>query len=51
MLQEEVVQQIQMQRIKQAQEEKSWIAYVNINLTGSVTQMSEEDAEIFLGLL
>ena len=44
-LHEEVVQQIRIDRIKQAQEEEGWIANVKKYLTGNVTQMSEEDAK------
>ena len=48
---DEVVQQIRIERIKQAQEEEGWIANLKNFLVGSVTQMSEEDAKCILGLL
>ena len=43
---EEVVQQIRIERIKQAKEEEGWIAYLKNFLVGSVTQMSDEDAKM-----
>ena len=50
-LRKEVVHQIRIERIKQAQEEEGWIANVKKYLTGNVTQMSEKMRRCVIGLL
>ena len=45
-LREEGVQQIRIERIKQAQEEGGWIANVNYYLVGNMTQMNDDDAKM-----
>ena len=45
MLREEVLQQIRIGGIKQAQEEESWISNVKEYLVVNVTQLSVEDSK------
>ena len=44
-LQEEVVQQMRIERITQAQEEESWIVNLKDYLVGDLTQLNAEDAK------
>ena len=44
-LQEEILQQIRIERIKQAQEENNWIANLKEYLIGDVTLLSAEDSK------
>ena len=44
-LQEEIVQRMRIERIKQAQEEESWIANLKKYLVGDLTQLNAEDAK------
>ena len=48
-MQEEVVQRIRIERIKQAQEEESWIANLKEILIGDTTKLSIEEASYVLG--
>ena len=43
--QEEIVQQIQIERIKQDQDEESWISNLKIYMTGKVSTITSADAK------
>ena len=45
-LQEEIVQQMRIERIKQAQEEESWIANLKEYIVGDLTHINAEDAKL-----
>ena len=45
-VQEEIVQQIRIERIKQAQDEESWIFNLKIYLTGDVSTIASADAKL-----
>ena len=45
-LQEDVVQRIEIEIIKQAQEEESWIANLNNFRIGDITKLSIEEAKL-----
>ena len=45
-LQEEVVQQIRIGRIKQAQDEENWISSLKIYLVGDVAKLSAAEAKV-----
>ena len=45
-LQEEIVQKIRIERIRQAQEEESWITNLNEYLVEDVTRLSADDAKM-----
>ena len=45
-IQEDVVQRIRIERIKQAQEEESWIANLNEFLIGDITKLSIKEAKL-----
>ena len=45
-LQEEVVQQVRIDRIRQAQDEERWIASLKTNLIGDVAKLKAEEAKI-----
>ena len=45
-MQEEVVQRIRIERIKQAQEEESWIANLKEFLIGDITKLSIKEAKL-----
>ena len=44
-VQEEIVQRIQLERIKQTQDEESWISNLNIYLNGDVSTITSADAK------
>ena len=46
LLQEEVIQRIRIERIKQAQEEEVWIRNLKLYLTGDPAQLSAAEAKI-----
>ena len=45
-LQEEVVQQIRIDRIKQAQDGENWISSLKIHLVGDVARLSAAEAKV-----